>query len=192
MGRELAVALLRQHLYGRLDLLRPGASKQGEHESEQHDYEKSELNVQLGHDSPMSKSRPNPKINHEPSPHSESVHLTAKQVSVDRPRGQAAICCWSKHHKTNRSYLRITSQEFTSLPLDIIIQAVVSLFMVMWGVLHVAGNLREIPAAAELNMVKWETQRNLPSFYVFNHRGRALSPSYVPSIGGKGDLENVE
>ncbi|KOB67345.1 hypothetical protein OBRU01_19845 [Operophtera brumata] len=61
----------------------------------------------------------------------------------------------------------------------------------IWGVLNVAGNLREIPAAAEVNMVKWETQRNLPSFYIFNHRGRALAYNYVPS-SGKSDLEHLE
>ncbi|XP_026754646.1 ER membrane protein complex subunit 5 [Galleria mellonella] len=91
----------------------------------------------------------------------------------------------------HRSYLRITSQEFTTLPLDIVIQAVVSLFAVMWGVLNVAGNLREIPAAAELNTIRWETQRNLPSFYMFNHRGRALAYDYVPS-SSKAELENLE
>lgn len=61
----------------------------------------------------------------------------------------------------------------------------------MWGVLNVAGKLREIPAAAELNTVRWETQRNLPSFYIFNHRGRALAFDYVPNAG-KAELENME
>lgn len=74
---------------------------------------------------------------------------------------------------------------------QIVLQAVASLFAVIWGVLNVAGNLREIPAAAEVNMVKWETQRNLPSFYIFNHRGRALAYNYVPS-SGKSDLEHLE
>ncbi|CAG5048134.1 unnamed protein product [Parnassius apollo] len=91
----------------------------------------------------------------------------------------------------HRSYLRITSQEFTTLPLDIVVQAVVSLFAVMWGVLNVAGNLREIPAAAELNNVRWETQKNLPSFYMFNHRGKALAYNYIPSAS-KSDLDNIE
>ncbi|XP_053601480.1 ER membrane protein complex subunit 5 [Plodia interpunctella] len=75
----------------------------------------------------------------------------------------------------HRSYLRITSQEFTTLPLDIVVQAIVSLFAVMWGVLNIAGNLREIHAAAELNQITWETQRNLPSFYIFSHRGKFIS-----------------
>ncbi|XP_034840458.1 ER membrane protein complex subunit 5 [Maniola hyperantus] len=91
----------------------------------------------------------------------------------------------------HRSYLRITSQEFTALPLDIIIQAVVSLFAVIWGVLNVSGKLREIPAANELNNIKWETQRNLPSFYTFNHRGRALAFDFTPTPN-KGELENLE
>ncbi|CAH3852258.1 ER membrane protein complex subunit 5 [Pieris napi] len=91
----------------------------------------------------------------------------------------------------HRSYLRITSQEFTTLPLDIVIQAVGSLFAVMWGVMCIAGNLREIQAAAELNNSTWETQMNLPSFYIFNHRQKALSSEYVQT-SGKGDLENPE
>ncbi|CAK1549569.1 unnamed protein product [Leptosia nina] len=91
----------------------------------------------------------------------------------------------------HRSYLRITSQEFTTLPLDIVIQAVGSLFAVMWGVMCIAGNLREIQAAAELNNIAWETQMNVPSFYMFNHRLRAMESSYIPT-SGKGDLENLE
>ncbi|CAG9784723.1 unnamed protein product [Diatraea saccharalis] len=91
----------------------------------------------------------------------------------------------------HRSYLRITSQEFTTLPLDIVVQAVLSLFAIMWGVLNLAGNLREILAAAELNNLTWETQCNMPSFAIFNHRGRSLSAKYVPSTS-KAELENSE
>lgn len=80
---------------------------------------------------------------------------------------------------------------FTIVTLQIVVQAVLSLFAVMWGVLNVAGNLREIPAAAELNQTKWDTQRNLPSFYMFNHRGRALAYNYIPATG-KADLENID
>jgi membrane magnesium transporter 1 len=72
-----------------------------------------------------------------------------------------------------------------------VVQAVASLFAVMWGVLNIAGNLREIPAAAELNTIRWETQCNLPSFYIFNHRGKSLNANYVSS-SGKAELENLE
>ncbi|XP_014223510.1 membrane magnesium transporter 1-B [Trichogramma pretiosum] len=79
----------------------------------------------------------------------------------------------------HRSYLRITEQEFTTLPIDIIIQGVASLFAVMYGVMHIAGDFKEIRAVVDLENKSWETFRNLPSFQIFNHRGKALSPEYT-------------
>ncbi|KAL6446956.1 hypothetical protein ACFW04_001382 [Cataglyphis niger] len=80
----------------------------------------------------------------------------------------------------HRSYLRITEQEFTTLPIDILIQGIVSLFIVMYGVMYIAGDFKEIRAVVDLENKSWETLRNLPSFQVFNHRGRSLSPEYIP------------
>ncbi|XP_031825349.1 ER membrane protein complex subunit 5 [Nomia melanderi] len=79
----------------------------------------------------------------------------------------------------HRSYLRITEQEFTTLPIDILIQGIVSLFMVMYGVMYIAGDFKEIRAVVDLENKSWETLRNLPSFQVFNHRGRYLSSQYA-------------
>ncbi|XP_014214067.1 membrane magnesium transporter 1 [Copidosoma floridanum] len=78
----------------------------------------------------------------------------------------------------HRSYVRITEQEFTTLPIDIIIQTILSLFAVMYGVLHIAGDFKEIRAVVDLENKSWETLRNLPSFQIFNHRGKALSVEY--------------
>ncbi|XP_076234311.1 ER membrane protein complex subunit 5 [Calliopsis andreniformis] len=78
----------------------------------------------------------------------------------------------------HRSYLRITEQEFTTLPIDILIQGIVSLFMVMYGVMYIAGDFKEIRAVVDLENKSWETLRNLPSFQIFNHRGRYLSPQF--------------
>lgn len=50
----------------------------------------------------------------------------------------------------------------------------------MYGVMSVAGDFKEIRATVDLEVKSWETLRNLPSFYVFNHRGKALSPDYEP------------
>lgn len=86
----------------------------------------------------------------------------------------------------HRSYLRITGQEFTSLPSDIIIQGIISLFLTMYGVIHIAGEFKEIRATVELESKTWETQKNLPSFYIFNHRGKALSPTYMPEYRSHG------
>ncbi|XP_011636305.1 membrane magnesium transporter 1 [Pogonomyrmex barbatus] len=80
----------------------------------------------------------------------------------------------------HRSYLRITEQEFTTLPIDILIQGIASLFIVMYGVMYIAGDFKEIRAVVDLENKSWETLRNLPSFQVFNHRGRSLSPEYIP------------
>lgn len=75
----------------------------------------------------------------------------------------------------HRSYLRLNELDFTILPPDIFIQALVSLFFIMYGVLHVAGDLKEIRASADLENKSWESFRNIPSFYNFSHRGRSFS-----------------
>ncbi|XP_078033875.1 ER membrane protein complex subunit 5 [Augochlora pura] len=75
----------------------------------------------------------------------------------------------------HRSYLRITEQEFTTLPIDILIQGIVSLFMVMYGIMYIAGDFKEIRAVVDLENKSWETLRNLPSFQVFNHRGSIIA-----------------
>jgi len=74
----------------------------------------------------------------------------------------------------HRSYLRITEQEFNGLPFDIIVQGVISLFMSMYGILHLSGDFKEVRAIKELEFRIWETTNNIPSFYVFNHRGKTL------------------
>ncbi|KAF4531889.1 hypothetical protein B566_EDAN000918 [Ephemera danica] len=80
----------------------------------------------------------------------------------------------------HRTYLRLTEQEFDALPIDILTQGIISMFVAMYGVLHIAGEFKEIRATVELEDKSWETLRNNPSFYVFNHRGKALSPDYMP------------
>jgi len=91
----------------------------------------------------------------------------------------------------HRSYLRLNELEFTNLPFDIIIQGVVSLFVIMYGVLYIAGDFKEIKASAELENKSWETYRNIPSFYTFNHRGKAFSMQYVQP-NSKSSLDEAE
>uniref|UniRef100_A0A182Q6S1 Uncharacterized protein n=1 Tax=Anopheles farauti TaxID=69004 RepID=A0A182Q6S1_9DIPT len=78
----------------------------------------------------------------------------------------------------DRAYLRITEQEFTQLPIDIIFQAIASLIYIIYNILQVVGDFKEIRAAVDLQAKSWETLSNIPSFYTFNHRGKALSPVY--------------
>lgn len=57
----------------------------------------------------------------------------------------------------------------------------------MYGVLNITGDFKEIKAAAELDNKSWETFRNIPSFYIFNHRGGKSSPVLT-----KTSLEEIE
>ncbi|XP_052219237.1 ER membrane protein complex subunit 5-like [Dreissena polymorpha] len=74
----------------------------------------------------------------------------------------------------HRSYLRLTEQEFTHLPWDIIIQCMASLILVVYGTVHIAGNFREIRASADLDHKTWDMLGNRQGFLSFNHRGKAL------------------
>lgn len=73
---------------------------------------------------------------------------------------------------------------------QILTQGIVSLFVAMYGIMHIAGDFKEIRATVDLENKSWETVRNIPSFYVFNHRGKALSPNYVPPVQ-KSSLEEI-
>ncbi|KAL3282636.1 hypothetical protein HHI36_005811 [Cryptolaemus montrouzieri] len=91
----------------------------------------------------------------------------------------------------HRSYLRLNELDFLGLPLDISIQAIFSLYLIVYGVLQVSGKFKEIKASAELDNKSWGTFRNIPSFYTFSHRGKAFSQFYQPPTT-KSHLEEVE
>ncbi|XP_076059820.1 ER membrane protein complex subunit 5 [Oratosquilla oratoria] len=91
----------------------------------------------------------------------------------------------------HRSYLRITEQDFTWLPADIMVQGLLSLVLAMYGILYIAGDFKEIRATVQLQNKSWETAGSRPSFYVFSHRGKALSPNYQPPKS-KASLDHVE
>lgn len=58
---------------------------------------------------------------------------------------------------------------------QIIIQAIASLLVIMYSVLHIAGEFKEIKASADLDNKSWDTYKNIPSFYTFSHRGKAFA-----------------
>ena len=66
------------------------------------------------------------------------------------------------------------------LPLDIVLQTILFLVVTMFGVIHIAGEFKEIRATVELEHQSWENLRNRPSFYTWSHRGRVFSPNYQP------------
>eukprot|EP00112_Aurelia_sp_Birch-Aquarium-sp1_P012268 Seg258.3 transcript_id=Seg258.3/GoldUCD/mRNA.D3Y31 product="Membrane magnesium transporter 1-B" protein_id=Seg258.3/GoldUCD/D3Y31 len=73
-----------------------------------------------------------------------------------------------------KTYLKLTEEEFVTLPVDIIVQVMFSLLISIFGIVRVAGELKDIHSAAELAHRSWETFGNRPSFYSFNHRGRIM------------------
>ncbi|MCL4119975.1 UNVERIFIED_CONTAM: hypothetical protein GTU68_065953 [Idotea baltica] len=94
----------------------------------------------------------------------------------------------------HRSKLRVTEQEYTSLPTDILLQGLLSLFIMMYGVLYSSGDFKEIRATIQLEHKSWETVGNRPSFYSFCHRGRSLSsnigPKYKSSYNNFDNLDS--
>ncbi|CAH8875439.1 unnamed protein product [Trichobilharzia szidati] len=70
----------------------------------------------------------------------------------------------------HRSYIRLTEQEYSSLPIDILVQIVLSFIVVCIGLVGLTGNLKEIEAAAEFREKTCDSLGNRPSFYIFHHR----------------------
>lgn len=73
-----------------------------------------------------------------------------------------------------RSVTRNT--EGLPIPLDITLQCLFGLLLAMLSVLNIAGDFKEIRASVEMSAKSFETVSNRPSFYVYNHRGKAFSP----------------
>ncbi|KAG7484302.1 hypothetical protein MATL_G00047800 [Megalops atlanticus] len=87
----------------------------------------------------------------------------------------------------HRSYMRLTEKENETLPIDIVLQTLLAFVVTCYGIVHIAGEFKDMDASSELKNKTLDTLGNHPSFYLFNHRGRVLfrSPdeeaSSVPS-----------
>lgn len=64
--------------------------------------------------------------------------------------------------------------------------------MTCYGIVHIAGEFKDMDASSELKNKTFDTLTNHPSFYLFNHRGRVLfrSPEEVPSERNQQALPN--
>ncbi|XP_066861276.1 ER membrane protein complex subunit 5 isoform X2 [Anser cygnoides] len=94
-------------------------------------------------------------------------------------KGQAA----GSSGNGDRSYMRLTEKEDETLPIDIVLQTLLAFAVTCYGIVHIAGEFKDMDATSELKNKTFDTLRNHPSFYVFNHRGRVLfqSPDTVNS-----------
>ncbi|XP_067313760.1 ER membrane protein complex subunit 5 [Pseudorasbora parva] len=74
----------------------------------------------------------------------------------------------------HRSYMRLTEKENETLPIDIVLQTLLSFVITCYGIVHISGEFKDMDASSELKNKTFDTLRNHPSFYLFNHRGRVL------------------
>ncbi|XP_073676886.1 ER membrane protein complex subunit 5 [Garra rufa] len=83
----------------------------------------------------------------------------------------------------HRSYMRLTEKENETLPIDIMLQTLLSFVITCYGIVHISGEFKDMDASSELKNKTFDTLRNHPSFYLFNHRGRVLfrPPEQEPS-----------
>ncbi|XP_016302012.1 membrane magnesium transporter 1-like [Sinocyclocheilus anshuiensis] len=84
----------------------------------------------------------------------------------------------------HRSYMRLTEKENETLPIDIVLQTLLSFVITCYGIVNISGEFKDMDASSELKNKTFDTLRNHPSFYLFNHRGRVLfrPPEQEPSI----------
>lgn len=78
----------------------------------------------------------------------------------------------------HRSFLRLTEKDFLALPLDIIVQTLVSLLVILYSASGIAGQFMQIQADAEMRHKSFDTVGNCPSFYTFEHRAKSSSPYF--------------
>ncbi|XP_029852745.1 ER membrane protein complex subunit 5 [Aquila chrysaetos chrysaetos] len=92
----------------------------------------------------------------------------------------------------HRSYMRLTEKEDETLPIDIVLQTLLAFAVTCYGIVHIAGEFKDMDATSELKNKTFDTLRNHPSFYVFNHRGRVLfqSPDTVNSSSNQDALSS--
>jgi len=74
----------------------------------------------------------------------------------------------------HKSFVRITEQEYNTLPLDILIQTLLGLFVSSCGIFMVSGEFKDIQVNAELKSKSFDTLTNPFTFCSFHHRGKTL------------------
>merc|ERR1712020_716407 len=108
--------------------------------------------------------------------------LTRTSSTSSAPRESVTTHEIGIEDKTSSSHQHGDEQ---TIPLDITIQTIFGFVLAMFSVLQIAGDFKEIRAGIEMGKKTWENARNRPSFYVYNHRGKAFSPHYDPTCANQ-------
>ena len=88
--------------------------------------------------------------------------------------GLLGLCHAAYSATQHRKYLRLTEQEFSSLPKDILLQTLACLLVCAISILGIVGKFKQIKIASEWENKNWDNVANRVSFYSFNHRGKYL------------------
>lgn len=78
----------------------------------------------------------------------------------------------------HRSFVRLTKEEFDSLPLDILVQTLLGLLLACFGILRVSGEFKNIQVNADLKSKSFENFGISLSFCSFEHRGKTLAQKF--------------
>ncbi|KAJ8266935.1 hypothetical protein GJAV_G00136360 [Gymnothorax javanicus] len=74
----------------------------------------------------------------------------------------------------HQAYMRLAEKEIETLPVDIVLQTILAFVVTCYGIVHIAGEFKDMDASSELKNKTFDTLGNHQSFYLFNHRGRVL------------------
>ncbi|KAJ3149535.1 Membrane magnesium transporter 1 [Geranomyces michiganensis] len=72
------------------------------------------------------------------------------------------------------AYLKMVGKTETSLPADIVIECLASVFVATIGVALVSGDLKPISLEKELATMSMDSIDSRPSFRTLHHRGKAI------------------
>ncbi|EIE18898.1 hypothetical protein COCSUDRAFT_54802 [Coccomyxa subellipsoidea C-169] len=77
-----------------------------------------------------------------------------------------------------RDMLKLTQEEFESVPAQVVVEVLLAAILCMWGSLQLAGNFKPISALANQEGLDANVFR--PDFMSFNHRGHAIPLAVEP------------
>ncbi|KAL0973916.1 hypothetical protein UPYG_G00212900 [Umbra pygmaea] len=113
----------------------------------------------------------------------DTVHSLLLKMASSFWKGVVGVGLFALAHAAfsaaqHRSYMRLTEKENETLPIDIVLQTLLAFVLTIYGIVHIAGEFKDMDASSELKNKTFDTLRNHPSFYMFNHRGRVLFASH--------------
>lgn len=88
--------------------------------------------------------------------------------------GLIGLCHAAYSATQHRNYLRLIESEFTALPIDILVQTLLSLLSCCFGVIGISTKFKPIHITSEWENKTWDNIASRTSFYSFNHRGKYL------------------